>query len=253
MRNKSWCVALVAVAATITGGSLAAAAPAPASVVQTIKDPGTGLEIRLEQPRPGDVAFEIGDRSITIRRELSAGRLVTTVSTRGERISFALDRNGLLVSSPHGRAQLMASNPEVGQTVMRWMALSPAMHQATALLARVRLGAGSAVGHTLMLTRAFLLSATGDRDAAAAQLREARAALETVRVVQARFDGPGDCWDAYVREAIAAIDEYQSCMRNVSWYDLFGQASCGAVYDMRAIGAFSWWMNCVGLRGPDRL
>jgi hypothetical protein len=246
-------VAIVAAAATLTGGSLAAAAPAPKNVVQRIKDPGTGLEVRVEQARAGDVAFEINDRDVTVRRELSADRLVTTVSTRGETIAFALDRSGLLVSSPHGRVRLMASNPEAGRAVVQWMAASPAMHRATALLARVHLGAGSAVGHTLMLTRAFLLSATGERDAALTQLREARASLETVRVAPARFDGPGDCWDAYAREAIAAIDEYQSCMRGAAWYDLAGQASCGAIYDMRAIGAFSWWVSCVGLRGAERL
>lgn len=229
------------------------AGPAPLNIVQRVKDPGTGLEIRIEQQRPGDVAFEIGSRDVTVRRELSNGRLVTTVSTRNEKIAFALDRNGMVVSSPRGRVRLIASNPEAGKTVVAWMAASPAIHQATALLARVRLGAGSPVGHTLMLTRAFLLSTAGERDAALAQLRDARASLETVRVVPAGFQGPGDCWDAYVREAIAAIDEYRSCMNGVAWYDLLSQAACNTVYDMRAIGAFSWWVSCVGLRGSDRL
>jgi hypothetical protein len=61
-------------------------------------------------------------------------------------------------------------------------------------------------------------------------------------------EGPGECWDVYVEEAIEAYLEYEECMASEQWWDLAGQAGCALVYDMRAIGAFSWWVTCVGFR-----
>ncbi len=61
-------------------------------------------------------------------------------------------------------------------------------------------------------------------------------------------DGPGDCWDVYVEEAIEAYIEYEECMSDEQWWDLWGQTGCAAIYEMRAIGAFSWWVSCVGFR-----
>jgi hypothetical protein len=57
------------------------------------------------------------------------------------------------------------------------------------------------------------------------------------------INGPGDCWDAYVEEAIEAYLEYEDCMAQQAWWDLLA-----TIYDIRAIGAFSWWITCVGFR-----
>ena len=59
--------------------------------------------------------------------------------------------------------------------------------------------------------------------------------------------GPGDCWDQYAKEAIAAATELEDCERNVQWWDYFGYHRCNLIYEMRAIGAFSWWLKCVSL------
>jgi hypothetical protein len=58
---------------------------------------------------------------------------------------------------------------------------------------------------------------------------------------------PTDCWEAYTKEAIAAFIEYEDCMKNLSWWEVLDAAACAAIYDMRAIGAFSWWLKCVAL------
>lgn len=36
-------------------------------------------------------------------------------------------------------------------------------------------------------------------------------------------------------------------MKDLSWWEFLDEAACATVYDMRAIGAFSWWMKCVAL------
>jgi hypothetical protein len=76
--------------------------------------------------------------------------------------------------------------------------------------------------------------------------------LQTARIVDARF-GPGECWDEYVKEAVACYKEFEDCMRGLSWYDVIGKTACATIYDLRAIGAFYWWVSCVGLRGGDTI
>jgi hypothetical protein len=46
---------------------------------------------------------------------------------------------------------------------------------------------------------------------------------------------------------VAAYVEYEECMKDLSWWEFLDEAACATVYDMRAIGAFSWWMKCVAL------
>jgi len=241
-----------ATAALLSASPAFAAKPAPKGIVQRVKDPGTGLEVRVQQDRPGTVSVEIGDRAVTVRRELRADRLETTVTAAGEKISLTIDKNGLLVTAPHGRVRVTPAHPEAGAAVVRLLSGSPAIRRGVELLGRVNLGVASPTGQTLLLTRAFLLSVAGERDQALAVVRTARAMLQTPRIVDARF-GPGECWDEYVKEAVACYKEFEDCMRGLSWYDVIGKTACATIYDLRAIGAFSWWVSCVGLRGGDTI
>jgi hypothetical protein len=61
-------------------------------------------------------------------------------------------------------------------------------------------------------------------------------------------DGPGHCWDAYAEEAIEAWMEYEDCVDNEDWYDVAGLGACLVIYEMRALGAFSWWLSCSAIR-----
>ena len=62
-------------------------------------------------------------------------------------------------------------------------------------------------------------------------------------------EGPGYCWDTYVREAVAVFDEWVDCHDSVAWYDLVGFIACDVIYEARAIGAAGWWAKCVGMPG----
>jgi len=251
MHIKSTCVAMTTVAAVALGAvpvALAAGGPTTA-VVQRMKDPATGIEVSVSQDKPGSVTVEARDGIVTVRRQLTKDRMQTIVSTSTERVVLTIDAAGLSVT--RGRRQLRVSpaHPEAGADIERLLQASAALVHADVLLSRVRMKAASPVGHTLSLTRAFLLSVAGRRDEAVSVAQAARAELRTARVVDARF-GPDDCWNEYVKEAVSAYDEYADCQKHTT-FDLLN--SCTIIYDMRAIGAFSWWVSCVGLSGASRL
>jgi hypothetical protein len=58
--------------------------------------------------------------------------------------------------------------------------------------------------------------------------------------------GPGECWDAYAREAVEIYDDYMQCLIGLKWYDVFGSTGCALVYTVRAEGAMWWFINCSG-------
>ena len=89
---------------------------------------------------------------------------------------------------------------------------------------------------------------TGGIVASARPVRASRCLADQEKDGAARASTPTDCWNAYPKEAIAAYIEYEECMKDLT---LVGHprrdAAAPSVYDMRAIGAFSWWMKCVAL------
>ena len=95
----------------------------------------------------------------------------------------------------------------------------------------------------------MLVSASGDT-AGARELVKAAGPARAERIVKTSNEeqGPGTCWYLYAAEAIAAYIEYEDCMNQLYWYELLDMIGCALIYDMRAIGAFSWWVTCVGFR-----
>jgi hypothetical protein len=252
MHIKSTCVALITVAVVGLAAApiaLAAEATPTSSVIQRVKDPTTGIEVSVSQDKPGSVTVEARDSSVTVRRQLTKDRMQTIVTTSTERVVFTIDAAGLSVTSGRRQLRVSPAHPEAGLEIERLLQTSAALGRADLLLGRVKLSAASPVGHTFNLTRAFLLSVAGRRDEAAGVAQAARAELRTARVIDARF-GPDDCWNEYVKEAVSAYDEFVDCQRH-STFDFLN--SCTLIYDMRAIGAFSWWVSCVGLSGASRL
>jgi len=250
MHFKSMGVAMVTVAAVaLTAVPTALAADGTSGRIQRVKDPVTGIEVSLSQDRPGTVTVEARDASVSVRRELARDRMQTIVTTAAERVVLTVDAAGLSVTSGRRQVRVSPAHPEAGADIARLLGTSAALREADALLSRVKMSAASPVGHTLNLTRAFLLSVAGKGDEATAVAQAARAQLQTARVIEARF-GPDDCWNEYVREAVSAYDEYVDCQSHTV-LDLLN--SCSIIYDMRAIGAFSWWVSCVGLSGASRL
>ena len=44
--------------------------------------------------------------------------------------------------------------------------------------------------------------------------------------------------------------EYAECVKNLKWWDPIGEPRCAVIYEVRIIGAFAWYMDCVKLFGP---
>jgi hypothetical protein len=235
----------------ILATTLAAAAPLEQEkLVQRITDPATGLEVRVLVSGASDFTVEVGDPTVSIRKRLVRDTSVTEVTTRSENLIITSDMSRLRISGSNGRIDALRTRPEDLDAVRRLLGRSEAVGRAITLLGRLNLGPESPVGHTLLVARAFLLTATGRSDGAAELARWTRAAGQALKVVPvARKSGPEDCWNEYVREAISAYMELEDCLKNLKWYDVFGEFSCDAIYDLRALGAFSWWIHCVSLRG----
>lgn len=244
---------LLVVAAQILVGSAAYADQRP---LQRRTDPSTGAELRLYQgQRPGrDARIEIQDRSVLIRKEMANGALLTTIVAGNDRVSVAIGRGGLVVTRGSQHVSVDRTHRDQLEAAQKLVANSAAVARAKTLLAKLTSGSASPLRQTAMVTRVMLLTLSGDVAGAEALPRLARAESEKVTIKPASLgegeeeDGPGECWREYTLEAIAAYKEYEDCYNSQAWYDVLGKLGCATVYDMRAIGAFAWWMSCVGLR-----
>jgi hypothetical protein len=200
------------------------------------------------------VALEIDHPTVHIRKELLDGRTVTTIRSGRDEIVVGLERSAFVVEGPRGRIEATPKHPERVQQVKAVIAASPAAARAAALIGQLSLAPESPVRHTLLATRAVLLSAAGDETGAGEiarsirGLRDIRGAVGVARIDDDQFTA-AQCWALYAAEAILAYLEYEGCMNGEEWWDVLGMISCAFVYDVRAIGAFAWWLSCVGLLG----
>ncbi len=102
-------------------------------------------------------------------------------------------------------------------------------------------------GNALLLTRALLGSMWGESNGTVQYQHWAQTAAAPAKVVKARLaEGPGACWDSYAAEAIRIMDDYTQCGSGCGWSGYFCLGACGLIYDLRAEGAFMWFMKCSG-------
>lgn len=245
---------LVVAGLCLLGSSVATTALAAGSserqLVQRVKDPATGLEVRVFIGGSADVSIEVGDRTVQIEKSLVHGAAVTTISTSAEHLRLTTDdTRRMTLDGSLGRIEATAGHPDRFDAIRRVLATSDAVRRAIALLGRLDLGPRSPVGHTLVTTRAMLLAESGSSQGAVDLSRWVRNARQALSLVPVSLQtGPGDCWKEYTIEAIATYDELQDCLRGLKWYEVGGELECGTLYDLRAIGAFSWYLHCVALR-----
>ena len=175
---------------------------------------------------------------------------MTTVVAGKERVSLSISRTGLVVSRGDSQITADAAHPGSIEAARKLVAESPAIRSASAMLGRLAAAQDSTIGHTARVTRATLLAVSGDAAGAHELSKWARSAREELLVKPASVElGPTECWLLYAAEAISAYLEYEDCTSQLSWYELLDLFGCALIYDLRAIGAFSWWVGCVSLRG----
>jgi hypothetical protein len=240
--------AVIVVAATHGVGP--GAAFAGQKPLQQRIDPSTGAHVRVFSGATArDLRVEIEDPSVLIRKEFTNLTSLTTIISGDERISFVVDRSGLTVTSGQERVEVRRGRQDLADDARVLVVESQAVRRATNLLARLADAPDPALRHTVRATRLMLVSAAGNT-AGARELVKAAGPARAERIVRTSNDeqGPGACWYLYAAEAIAAYIEYEDCMNQLYWYELLDMIGCALIYDMRAIGAFSWWVTCVGFR-----
>lgn len=245
----------------LTAAMVATPAMAQGRLVHRETDKHTGAMIQIFKTTEGG-RIEVDAPSVRISKSVAGTKTVTRLTGGGDELLISIDERVVSAASGKTRASATRSDGSGLDRVRAVVSASAIGRRAAALIGQLGFGAGTPAQPMLLTTRAFILSAAG----VAATLRgeaqwvlEARRRLAPAAMVtkvawaQKESDGaskgmtPTDCWNAYAKEAIEAYMEYEDCMANLKWYDFFGKDRCGIIYDLRAIGAFTWWMKCVAL------
>jgi hypothetical protein len=219
-------------------------------LVAKATDPASGAEIRVYTGESRALRVEVQDEQVFVSKRVDASGIELKVAAGGDAITIALTPKEMSVTGAAGR---VVAGPETSaglQKAREVIARSPAVAQAVALLAKVRVRPDSPLHHAILTTRAWLESATGP-SAAARELAIWQRGLPqqlAARRVSSQ-DGPKECWEKYSKEAIEIAKDLDECMKDVSWYEIFDTLACSTIYDIRAIGAFVWWLNCIGAIG----
>jgi hypothetical protein len=214
--------------------------------VYQFADERAGTQVRVYQPRPGQIAWVASDSLVTVRKIASRDRTVTTMETTTDRASVSIATSGVTVE--RGGRTVVARPGDLNQAgaARKLVERSDALRHGIALLGRVVAGPHLPIEHQLLTTRAILLSMIGNQTGMVA-IRTMAAPSGTPRVIPASLQTATECWEGYAKEAIAAFKEYEDCLAGLSWYEVFDWMSCAVIYDVRAIGAFAWYLKCVGL------
>jgi hypothetical protein len=241
---KSWMLRIAAVMVVVFGGAAQADAQAT-SRVHRVTDPETGAEVRVSQTPAGSLFMEIAAPGVTVTKHAANGTVSTVVRVAKDELRIDASRSSVVVSTGGRRVEATPARLDQLKVAQTVIARSPAAIQAVRLLGRISFGHYSPLTMAILSTRNMLLG-SGDVSAGRRQLgtimEDVVAQMRPVRV--ALQDSPTDCWNKYVKEALLAWKEYEDCLESSGF---FGDFACDILYDMRAIGAFTWWMKCVAI------
>jgi hypothetical protein len=243
MRIKSWTFRVMVAACLAVAGTTEVWAQA--ETVLRATDPATGAEVRVSGGGAG-VVLELAAPGVTLTKRSEAGRVVTVVRTAKDELTVEASRSAIVVSGRGGRVEVTSARPDRLREAQAVIARSTAASDAARLLGRVSFGQFSPLTLTLLSTRNMLLGSAEAAEGRRAQTELLQQLTAQPRVLRVSSQSsPTDCWDKYVREAIAAFTEYEDCLRNSGFW---GDFACDIVYDMRAIGAFYWWAKCNAIK-----
>ncbi len=246
MERKKYLIALVA-AVLVAMGSRAAAQD---RLVLEGKDPATGATARVYRTATGP-RIDLETPTVHLRKQLIGTTVVTTLTGGGESLTIETDTHALTVTGRRGRVTVTEEDPRGSAKAKQFVAESPIAARAAALIAKFGFGANSPLQPLLLTTRAFLLAARDDDSGTRELTKWMEHARTRVRVVKTAGGQrtPTECWDAYGDELVEAFTDYAECVKNLKWWDPIGEPRCAVVYEVRIIGAFAWYMDCVKLPG----
>jgi hypothetical protein len=244
MKSSTNLTVLAATALIALGGQAAA----QDLMIQQGRDPATGATVRVYRTTSG-ARLDVETKGVSIRKQLAGDKVVTTLSSRGESLVIEADRRSVSVAGARGRVSAVGDDREAFQRAKRLVSESPLAAKAAALIGKMGFGDQSPIQPLLLTTRAFLLAASDDESGArelSEWMRRARARVHVIRTGGGQKT-PTDCWKGYGDEVLAAYDEFAQCLHDAKWWDPFAEARCTTIYEVRIIGAFTWYTGCVSL------
>ncbi len=249
MRRRKTLMILAATALVATAAP--ALALAQDRVTQQAKDPVTGALVRLYETKTGPRVV-VETPAVTLRKELSGGTVITTLTGGRESLVIEADGSTLTVTGTRGHVVVSGEDRAGLERAKRLVAQSPLSTRAAALIARMGFGDAAALQPLLLTTRAFLLAAADDESGTLelkAWVRKARMRTQVINTGGGQKT-PSECWKEYGNEVLAAYDDFLDCINHIKWWDpLFPIQRCEVVYEVRIIGAFAWYADCVKLLG----
>jgi hypothetical protein len=253
--NVRTCVLTGLIAATAATASPAAAAD---RILHHAIDRTTGAVVRVVQTSTGN-RVEVESAGLLVSRQIAATKVTTVIRDQRDELVVSFERGRLTVSSPAGR--LSATQAQITQmaAARRLIDAFPGSRKALSLINKLSFGPEVPVLPLLVTTRSFLQAVTtaavSPVESASFQRRvDAVTGVRLTRAAYLQDSGkkstdrtPTECWEAYAKEAIAAYMEYEDCVKDLAWYEFLDLTACATIYDVRALGAFSWWMRCVSI------
>ena len=253
--NVRTCVLTVLIAAVVATATPAAAAD---RIVHHAIDRATGAVVRVVETPAGN-RVEVESAGLLVSRQTAATKVTTVIRDQRDQLTVSFERGRLTVKSPAG--QLSATQSQVTQmaAARRLIDAFPGSRKALAMINKLGFAPDVPVLPLLVTTRSFLQAVTMSpaspaADASFQRRVDAAAGVRVTKVAFGQDTGkkttdrtPTECWDAYTKEAIAAYIEYEQCVQGLAWYEFLDLTACAAIYDVRALGAFSWWMRCVSI------
>jgi hypothetical protein len=219
-------------------------------LLQEAKDPATGATMRVFASAQGP-RLELEARGLFLTKQVLGDRVQTTMRGGGEALTIDLAPRLLTVTGTRTKAVAAIGDRAQIERARQVIARSPLAARAATIIGNIAFGQRSAIEPLLITTRAFLLAAQSNQPVAPAISRWAREARSRTSIVQAVAGQrtPTDCWNAYGNEVLDAYLAYEDCVLNLHWWDPFGEKGCAVVYEVRIIGAFTWYSGCVSLGG----
>jgi len=253
--NVRQCVLTALIAAMTATASPAAAAD---RIIHHAIDRATGAVVRVVQTSTGN-RVEVESAGLRVSRETAGEKITTVIRDQRDELVVSFVRGRLTVSSPAGRLTATSAQPGQMSAARRMIDLFPGSRKALSLINKLGFGPEVPILPLLVTTRSFL-QAVMKEDVSPVLNETFRRRVDAVtapylaKVTFSQDAGkkttdrtPTECWDAYAKEAIAAYMEYEDCIKDLAWYQFLDLTACATIYDVRAMGAFSWWMRCVSI------
>ena len=241
---------LMALAVMTVLGGFAGPASAQDRLVQESRDPMTGSVAKVYRTSHGP-RIDLLATGLLIRKEVVEGRVKTTITSGRNSLVIEAGPQFMSVATAGRRVVATAADPAPLETATRLVADSPLAAKAAALIGKLGFGDRSPLQPLLLTTRAFLLAARNDASGARELSVWMGKARSAARVVPVSFGQrtPSECWKAYGDAIVDAYTDYVDCVQHLRWYDIFGEKGCAVIYEVKIIGAFTWWADCVSLMG----